>query len=119
MPVSMLVSSKPAAVHRSGISHSAPGGLGHGLTAYAACRFFTHTDDFNLEVELYGNELIRETLPELIHATANADGSVRSRSGFKFPPFMVLERGASMAECAAHRSCNARHAAAMQLFVRI
>ena len=64
-----------------------------------ARRFFTHHDDFELESDLYADPLIRETLPALTHATNNSDGSFRSRSGFRFPPFMVLERGASMAEC--------------------
>ena len=65
-----------------------------------AIKFFLQPEDFAVEERLYWNSLIRHTLPELIHSSDNAAGSVRSRSGVPFPPFMVMERGSTLAECA-------------------
>ena len=40
--------------------------------------------------------MLRQVLPELLHAHDNADGAARSRSGYVFPPHLVLERGITL-----------------------
>jgi hypothetical protein len=74
-----------------------------GFMQYAIKFFFT-TSDFHMETDLYRHPLIRETLPRLVYANENANGKHCSTSGFPFPPYMVLERGMSLAECAAATS---------------
>ena len=64
-----------------------------------AIKFFSKTEDFRLEARHYENALVRETLPQLFQADANAEGGLQTDSGYQFPPFMVFERGASLAEC--------------------
>jgi hypothetical protein len=64
--------------------------------AFAARRFFNARGDFEAEVAMYTHPVLRETLPSLLYAYSNADGSLRSRSGFVFPPFLVLERGVTL-----------------------
>ena len=64
-----------------------------------AIKFFSDAEDFRLQARHYENPLVRETLPQLYQADANADGGLQTESGYQFPPFMVFERGASLAEC--------------------
>jgi hypothetical protein len=65
-----------------------------------AIKLFTRSEDFAIEQRWYMNAAIHKTLPKLVGASDNADGSVRSITGMPFPPFMILERGTSLAECA-------------------
>ena len=37
--------------------------------------------------------MLKLCLPNLVYASTNADGAVRSARGFVFPPFLVIERG--------------------------
>jgi hypothetical protein len=60
------------------------------------CRLFHRRDEFEAEVALYRNPVLRRVLPKLRRASDNANGAVRSRSGYAFPPYFVLERGMSM-----------------------
>ena len=53
-------------------------------------------DEFEAEVLLYRNPVLARTLPQLLHASDNSTGSARSRSGFTFPPFLILERGITL-----------------------
>ena len=62
------------------------------------CRFFIHLPDFEREVQLYRDPLLRRVLPSLLHASDNSDRAAHSRSGFVFPPFFVLERGMTLQE---------------------
>ena len=64
-----------------------------------AIKFFLRPEDYAVEQRLYQDPQISRTLPDLVYASDNADQSVRSKSGMPFPPFMVMERGASLSEC--------------------
>ena len=46
----------------------------------------------------YEKSIFRACLPELLMATDNATRQHVSRSGYAFPPFMVLDRGITLAE---------------------
>jgi hypothetical protein len=61
-------------------------------------RFFHVRADFEEEVALYRDPVLKKVLPELLAVTDNADGGVTSRSGYAYPPFFVLERGQTLAE---------------------
>jgi serine/threonine protein kinase len=47
-------------------------------------------------VALYQDPVLKRVLPQLLRASSNAGGAVRSRSGFVFPPYLVLERGGTL-----------------------
>jgi hypothetical protein len=70
-----------------------------------AIKFFLRQEDFEREVSLYQDPTLRPTLPELIYASDNAAGTVCSINGMPFAPFMVVERGSSLIECASLESC--------------
>ena len=55
-----------------------------------ACRFFHATWEFQEEVALYRDPILRRILPKIFYANDNIDAGARSRSGFVFPPFFVL-----------------------------
>jgi hypothetical protein len=57
---------------------------------------FVQEADFVAEVALYQDRVLRRALPPLCQATANRDRTVTSRSGYVFPPFIVLERGVTL-----------------------
>jgi hypothetical protein len=61
-----------------------------------AVKFFRSREDFETEAQLYQHPVIRKTLPQVFHASENADGALESPGGFVFPPFLVLERGAPL-----------------------
>jgi hypothetical protein len=54
--------------------------------------------DYLLEAGFYENEVFRKCLPELMHTTDNADGHIVSRKGYRFPPYMALDRGITLKE---------------------
>jgi hypothetical protein len=62
------------------------------------CRIFCDSSAFDEEVAQYRDPVLKLCLPDLIHASANADGAVRSARGFVFPPFLVIERGMPLAD---------------------
>ena len=66
-------------------------------TTNPPCRLFHQKVEFETEVALYRDPLLKQLLPDLLDANENADGKVRSRSGVPFAPYMVLERGAHAA----------------------
>jgi hypothetical protein len=75
-----------------------------------AIKFFLKREDYLREEGLYRDAAIRRTLPDLVQANDNAKIKILSRSGFPFPPFLVMERGTSLRECApssAHRCSSA------------
>ena len=57
-------------------------------------------NDFQSEKRLYCDDAIRGTLPRMLQASDNASSALVSRSGYPWPPFLVLERGTSLRECA-------------------
>ena len=63
-----------------------------------ACRFFNRVQDYAIEETMYRNERVKPVLPDLFAASPNGDGAVRARSGYVFPPFLVMERGMTLAE---------------------
>lgn len=60
--------------------------------------------DFELEEALYAQPDLHPALPVLIDSGPQSDTSsstiIKSKNGFIFPPFLVLERGMSLSECA-------------------
>jgi hypothetical protein len=66
--------------------------------ASLSCRFFERKEDWQRESALYKHDQIRNTLPPVHGGTDNADGTVRSPSGFPYPPYLVMERGAPLNE---------------------
>ena len=66
------------------------------LTVMLVRRFFHDMNEFEEEVALYRDAALRKILPKIWYAHDNADARVRSRSGFVFPPFFVLERGMTL-----------------------
>ena len=69
-----------------------------GFEQYAIKLMFNR-DDYHLETALYVDEAVAPVLPELKYATDNASGNWR-QDGYVFPPFMIMERGTSLFECA-------------------
>jgi serine/threonine protein kinase len=62
------------------------------------CRFFFRERDYHLEKGFYDNEAFRKCLPHLTHADDNSHGKLVSRNGYRFPPFMALDRGITLKE---------------------
>ena len=81
-----------------------------------AIKFFLNPADFPVESQLYEHARVRRVLPKLLFAADNSDRAYVSHSGFQFPPFLVMERGSSLCECAPAASCGI--VACMQLRVR-
>ena len=65
-----------------------------------AIKFCYRRSDYETEAALYAHPTIRHTLPPLIQASDNANGAVVSPSGYVYSPFIVMERGATLTECA-------------------
>ena len=62
------------------------------------CRFFFELKEFEDESGLYRHPILSQVLPSVLHADSNTAGKVVSRSGYAFPPFIVLERGMTLTE---------------------
>ena len=77
------------------------------------CRFFLDPAEFEQEVSVYQDPVLSKALPSLIHATDNRNGAARSRSGFVFPPFFVMERGTTLSRWVAQRTRNVAEVALM------
>ena len=61
-----------------------------------AIKFFTLRENFDRESQLYANPALRSMMPAVRAVVPNADGAVRSASGWSFPPCIVIERGESL-----------------------
>ena len=72
-------------------ARSADGGY-----AQYAIKFFFGLNDYEREKRLYCDDAIRSTLPQLLQASDNVSAALVSKSGYPWPPFLVLERGTSM-----------------------
>ena len=68
------------------------------LMLSGGCRFFHTEADFEHETAFYQDANLRRTLPQLYRAVPNRDGAVVSQRGYRFPPFIVIERGTSLEE---------------------
>lgn len=60
------------------------------------CRLLLDRTEFEEEVALYRTPELVSVMPDLLQVHDNAGGAVRSRSGYTFPPFLVLERGTTL-----------------------
>ena len=58
-----------------------------------AHRVFCDAHAFEEEAAQYRDPVLKQVLPDLVYASVNTDGAVRSMRGFAFPPFLVIERG--------------------------
>ena len=65
-------------------------------TLVSQYRIFHSRDEFEEEVALYRDPALASIMPDLLYANDNESGSVRSLSGYAFPPFFVLERGVTL-----------------------
>jgi hypothetical protein len=65
-----------------------------------ACRFFLTQKDFEAESAIYGDDVLRELLPELVETHDNSAGGLVSPSGFAYPSFIVLGRGVTLRQWA-------------------
>jgi hypothetical protein len=67
-------------------------------------KFCVDRKDFELEEALYAQPDLHPALPALIESGPQSDTSssaiIKSKNGFVFPPFLVLERGMGLCECA-------------------
>jgi hypothetical protein len=61
-----------------------------------AIKFFTARSAFDSERRLYSNSVVRSMMPAIKYIEPNNEGSIRSASGYKFPPCIVIERGESL-----------------------
>jgi hypothetical protein len=61
-----------------------------------AIKFFTLREAFEREDALYSNKVLRDMMPAVQLIEANANSSIRSPSGWPFPPCIVIERGESL-----------------------
>ena len=77
------------------------------MTETQPCRFFFKPEEFEEELALYSDPVLSKALPTVRFSSDNRDCSARSRSGFVFPPFIVLERGVTLAKWAAERQRTA------------
>lgn len=65
-------------------------------------QFFTNPKAFQAELELYNEPTLQKLMPQRHEVFGNEDGTFVSPSGYRFPPFIVLERGESLDEFAKH-----------------
>ena len=86
-----------------------------------AIKFFSKAAEFHVEHQLYAHPLVSTVLPKLLFAADNSDRTYMSRSGFEFPPFLVMERGSSLSECApfanAHNSSMYMRVVPVQMII--
>lgn len=53
-------------------------------------RFFHNRKEFDEELALYRDATLARILPQLLDANDNADRALTSKSGFPWPPHLVL-----------------------------
>ena len=61
--------------------------------AELAVKFFLARGAFERELGYYQSAKLRDILVPVVHFDGNQNGTVRSSSGYAFPPFIVVERG--------------------------
>lgn len=49
---------------------------------------------------MFRDASIKAVLPQLFAGSPNEDGAARAKSGYQFPPFLVMERGMTLSEWA-------------------
>jgi hypothetical protein len=58
-----------------------------------AVKFFLSHDAYENELQYYQDPGLREIMVPVVHFGGNENGEVCTRSGYAFPPFIVVERG--------------------------
>ena len=76
---------------------------GDGGFAQYAIKFFFQLKDFDREVQMYAKPGIQQVLPKMVQRAEQ--GSVTSIDGVPLPPFIVMERGSTLSECATCHAC--------------
>lgn len=71
-----------------------------------AIKCFLNTQLFRRERDLFAEPALRPLMPATIAVEDNAAGDCRTRYGYAFPPFVVTERGQSLAEWASDSANN-------------
>ena len=61
-------------------------------------RFYYVKRDYDIEMRLLARRAELPCVPQVFAASDNADGALRSPSGWPFPPYVVMERGATLRE---------------------
>jgi serine/threonine protein kinase len=67
------------------------------------CRFFHSLKAYNRESGIVAHPRLRTAVPPVFQATENldpkaAEGILEAPNGYKFPPFIIMERGCSLAD---------------------
>ena len=60
-------------------------------------------NEYNEEAAHYNDAVLNKVMPQLVTASDNSTGAHRSRSGYVFPPFFVLERGLTLRDWGANQ----------------
>ena len=63
-----------------------------------AIKFYYVKRDYDIEMRLLARRAELPCVPQVFAASDNADGALRSPSGWPFPPYVVMERGATLRE---------------------
>ena len=63
-----------------------------------AVKFFLSRTAFDVELELYGVDVLRGLMPTVRLKVSNDDAAQRSSRGYAWPPCIVLEKGESLQE---------------------
>lgn len=68
----------------------------------AFCRFFLSQQDYEEERSLYMSPVLQPALPDAVDSSngpdmRSASRVVQSKEGYQFPPYLVLERGTTLA----------------------
>lgn len=75
-----------------------------------AVKFFLAPGAYESELAYYQNPALREILVPVAHSEGNGGGVVRSKGGYVFPPFIIVERGEVWPRTAVHLLALACHA---------
>jgi hypothetical protein len=66
----------------------------------AAIKFYLNREAFDIEKQLYLSTVVQARMPATLAVESNDDGRWRMPTGYRFPPFVIIERGQSMDEWA-------------------
>ena len=65
-----------------------------------AVKFFLSRSAFEQETALYSNDVLKGMMPATREVVGNVEGGAMSLRGYRWPPFIVLEKGESLQEWA-------------------
>jgi hypothetical protein len=90
-----------------------------GVEQYAIKFFVKGLPEYEEEVGLYERAELRNLLPELLMHSDNADGSQCSRSGYPWPPFMVVERGVTLTDWLTNAKMHRSYPEILHMFQQV